>query len=84
VSISGVRGGLTGVLAAVALLATLRNALQLAYVPANTLTIITGSLLIISVVGPNIVARLRERQQRRHLTSITTTTPIQGIREEAR
>ena len=81
VSIFGGRGGLVGVLAAVALLATLRNALQLAYVPANTLTIITGSLLIISVVGPNVVARLRQRQQRRRLTTIT---PIHGTREEAR
>jgi rhamnose transport system permease protein len=65
VSIFGGRGGLVGVLAAVALLGTLRNALQLAYVPANTLTIITGSLLIASVVGPNVAGMLRERLRRR-------------------
>ena len=52
VSIFGGRGGLVGVLAAVVLLGTLRNALQLADVPANALTIVTGSLLIASVVGP--------------------------------
>jgi len=65
VSIFGGRGGLVGVLAAVALLGTLRNALQLAYVPANTLTIITGSLLIASVVGPNVAGMLRGRLRRR-------------------
>ncbi|WP_245602082.1 ABC transporter permease [Hamadaea tsunoensis] len=65
VSIFGGRGGLLGVLAAVALLGVLRNALQLADVPANTLTIITGSLLIASVVGPNVAGRLRERLRRR-------------------
>ncbi|MEV0612501.1 ABC transporter permease [Nonomuraea sp. NPDC050404] len=65
VSIFGGRGGLIGVIAAVILLGTLRNALQLAYVPANTLTIITGSLLIVSVVGPNVAAMLRERLRRR-------------------
>jgi rhamnose transport system permease protein len=74
VSIFGGRGGLIGVIAAVGLLATLRNVLQLAYVPANTLTIITGSLLIVSVVGPNVAGMLRRRLRRRHLT--TTTTPI--------
>ncbi|MGW0811488.1 ABC transporter permease [Nonomuraea sp. NPDC002799] len=65
VSIFGGRGGLIGVIAAVILLGTLRNALQLAYVPANTLTIITGSLLIVSVVGPNVAGMLRERLRRR-------------------
>ncbi|MBO3749153.1 ABC transporter permease [Streptosporangiaceae bacterium NEAU-GS5] len=65
VSIFGGRGGLVGVLAAVALLGTLRNALQLAYVPANTLTVVTGSLLIASVVGPNAVSLLRARLRRR-------------------
>jgi rhamnose transport system permease protein len=65
VSIFGGRGGLVGVLAAVALLGTLRNALQLADVPANALTIVTGSLLIASVVGPNAVRLARERLRRR-------------------
>ena len=65
VSIFGGRGALLGVLAAVALLGVLRNALQLAYVPANTLTIITGSMLIASVVGPNVAGMLRDRLRRR-------------------
>ena len=54
VSIFGGRGGLVGVLAAVLLLGSLRNALQLADVPADALTIVTGRLLILSVVAPNV------------------------------
>jgi len=65
VSIFGGRGGLVGVLAAVVLLATLRNALQLADVPANALTIVTGSLLIASVVGPNVATQARDALRRR-------------------
>ncbi|GAA3288618.1 ABC transporter permease [Dactylosporangium vinaceum] len=65
VSIFGGRGGLLGVVGAVVLLSTLRNALQLASVPQNTLTIVTGSLLIASVVGPNVAAMARERLRRR-------------------
>ncbi|MFI6760849.1 ABC transporter permease [Micromonospora sp. NPDC050417] len=65
VSIFGGRGTLVGVLAGVLLLTTLRNALQLADVPADTLTVVTGTLLIISVVGPNLAAMLRARLGRR-------------------
>lgn len=66
VSIFGGRGGLIGAFAAVVLLGVLRNALQLAYVPANTLTIVTGALLIVSVVGPNVVTMARTRWRRTH------------------
>jgi len=69
VSIFGGRGGLVGVIAAVGLLATLRNTLQLASVPANTLTVITGSLLIVSVVGPNVAGLIRVRLRRRRSIS---------------
>ncbi|WP_211588785.1 ABC transporter permease [Allorhizocola rhizosphaerae] len=67
VSIFGGRGALLGVLAAVALLGVLRNGLQLAYVPANTLTVITGLLLIASVVGPNVVGMLRRTLERNRI-----------------
>ncbi len=63
VSIFGGRGTLVGVIAGVLLLITLRNALQLADVPADTLTVVTGTLLIISVVGPNAAALLRRRRR---------------------
>jgi len=76
VSIFGGRGGLVGVLAAVLLLGVLRNALQLAYVPANTLTIVTGTLLIASVVGPNLVAATRRRLRQRR----TAAPPVAGAR----
>jgi len=65
VSIFGGRGGLIGVIAAVVLLGVFRNALQLASVPANTLTVVTGALLIASVVGPNLVGMARQRLRRR-------------------
>jgi rhamnose transport system permease protein len=65
VSIFGGRGGLVGVLAGVLLLGTLRNALQLADVPADTLTIVTGSLLIFSVVAPNVTRSARAALGRR-------------------
>jgi len=74
VSIFGGRGGLIGVLAAVVLLGVLRNGLQLAYVPANTLTIVTGTLLILSVVGPNVVAMTRQRLRHRR----SAAPPVAG------
>ncbi|TDC85435.1 ABC transporter permease [Micromonospora sp. KC606] len=68
VSIFGGRGRLLGVVAGVLLLGVVRNALQLADVDANALTIVTGTLLIASVVLPNAVgdarARLHRRRQR--------------------
>ncbi|MEV6376293.1 ABC transporter permease [Micromonospora musae] len=65
VSIFGGRGALLGVVAGVLLLGVLRNALQLADVDANALTIVTGALLIASVVLPNAVADVRARLHRR-------------------
>jgi rhamnose transport system permease protein len=65
VSIFGGRGALLGVVAGVLLLGTLRNALQLADVPADALNIVTGALLIASVVVPNVVAMIRDRWRRR-------------------
>jgi rhamnose transport system permease protein len=70
VSIFGGRGGIGGVVAAVVLLVVLRNALQLASVPANTLNIVTGALLIISVVGPNLIGMAREHLRRRAVAPV--------------
>ena len=64
VSIFGGRGTLLGVLGGVLLLGTLRNALQLADVSADALTVVTGGLLIVSVVGPNAIRMLRARLRR--------------------
>ncbi|QBI54836.1 ABC transporter permease [Streptomonospora litoralis] len=64
VSIFGGRGALPGVLAGVLLLGTIRNALRLADVSSDVLNIVTGLLLVISVVLPNTLARLSERRAR--------------------
>jgi rhamnose transport system permease protein len=64
VSIFGGRGTLLGVMAGVFLLLTLRNALQLADVPADTLTVVTGALLIVSVVAPRVLDLMRGRPER--------------------
>jgi rhamnose transport system permease protein len=64
VSIIGGKGHLLGVIVAVLLLGTLRNALTLNDVSAEVLTIVTGSLLLLSVLGPSVTARVREALRR--------------------
>ena len=59
VSIFGGSGGLLGVIAGALLLASVRNALQLVNVPSDVLNIVTGALLIVAVVAPQVVARLK-------------------------
>ncbi|MEY9211956.1 ABC transporter permease [Thermobifida halotolerans] len=70
VSIFGGSGALAGVVGGVLLLGTIRNALQLADVSSDTLSIVTGLLLVVSVVVPNVAARLRQRRR--------TTAPPPG------
>jgi rhamnose transport system permease protein len=60
VSIFGGRGHLLGVIAAILLLGTIRNALTINDVSAEVLTIVTGSLLLLSVLGPSIAGRVRD------------------------
>ena len=64
VSIFGGSGGLLGVMAGALLLAAVRNALQLENVPSDVLNIVTGSLLIVAVVAPQVTATLRSRRPR--------------------
>lgn len=64
VSIFGGSGGLLGVIAGALLLASVRNALQLVNVPADVLNIVTGVLLIVAVVAPQVAARVRRRRPR--------------------
>lgn len=59
VSIFGGRGSVIGVIAAVFLIGIIQNALTLADVPNEILTMVTGLLLILSVLGPNLAARAR-------------------------
>jgi rhamnose transport system permease protein len=65
VSIFGGSGGLVGVIAGALLLGALRNALQLSNVPADVLNIVTGVLLIVAVVTPQIAAHFRSRRRPR-------------------
>lgn len=66
VSIFGGRGTLPGVLAAVVLLAALQNALRLENVSGEALTVVTGGLLIASVLAPNVIGSVRAGLRRPH------------------
>lgn len=59
VSIFGGRGSLVGVITSVLFLGVLQNALQLASVSADALTIVTGVLLILSVLAPYVITRVQ-------------------------
>jgi rhamnose transport system permease protein len=74
VSIFGGRGNLLGVIVAVFLLGTIRNALTLDNVSSDALTIVTGGLLLLSVLGPSIAARVREALRRGRPSRTTTPT----------
>ncbi|MEV8509824.1 ABC transporter permease [Actinoplanes sp. NPDC051475] len=67
VSIFGGRGTLPGVLAGVVLLAALQNALRLQDVSGQALNIVTGALLVLSVLLPNIASSVRTTWARRRL-----------------
>jgi rhamnose transport system permease protein len=67
VSIFGGKGSLPGVLAGVVLLAVLQNALRLEDVSGQALNIVTGTLLVLSVLLPNIATGIRSNWQRRKL-----------------
>jgi rhamnose transport system permease protein len=67
VSIFGGKGSLPGVLAGVVLLASLQNALRLEDVSGQALNIVTGVLLVLSVLLPNIASSIRGNWQRRKL-----------------
>jgi rhamnose transport system permease protein len=70
VSIFGGKGTLPGVVAGVVLLMSLQNALRLASVSTETLVVVTGALLIISVLAPNAATAIRSvvtRRRRRAL-----------------
>jgi rhamnose transport system permease protein len=67
VSIFGGKGSLPGVLAGVVLLGALQNALRLEDVSGQAVNIVTGSLLVLSVLLPNIATSIRGNWQRRKL-----------------
>lgn len=74
VSVFGGRGRLHGVVAAVLLIGVLSSALRLASVTSDVINIITGTLLVVSVVGANGMTRLKSiRKQPKPLVSGTTS-----------
>ncbi|MDN3497242.1 ABC transporter permease [Planococcus sp. APC 4015] len=62
VSIFGGRGALHGVIAGVLLIGTLGSALRLAGITSDIINVITGVLLILSVVSASLLAWLHKRQ----------------------
>ena len=64
VSIFGGRGALHGVLAGVLLIGTLGSALRLASVTSDVINIITGTLLVASVVSTSVLAWIRSKRSR--------------------
>jgi len=67
VSIFGGRGSMYGVLLSLLIVGVLKNALTLVDVSSETLTIVTGALLLASVLIPNLAARWRTLRDRRAL-----------------
>jgi rhamnose transport system permease protein len=62
VSIFGGKGALPGVIGGVLLIGVLNSALQLASVSSSVINIITGALLVISVLYPRILAFIARRR----------------------
>ena len=83
VSIFGGRGALPGVIAGVLLIGALRSALRLADVSSDVINVVTGVLLIATVIGPGLVARARRGRTpprhplRRPASSTDTRAPPQ-------
>ena len=65
VSIFGGKGSVVGTVAAVFLIGIINGALTIVDVSNEILTIVTGLLLIFSVLLPNLLARLRSARERR-------------------
>lgn len=79
VSIFGGKGSIPGVVASVVLIGTINYALRLGRVSDVVLIIVTGSLLIISVIIPSItaaLARWRHERRMRHLPQATTSGTV--------
>lgn len=77
VSVFGGRGQLYGVVAAAFLIGTLASALRLANVTSDVINIITGALLVVSVVAASFLAWLQKSRRRpgRTQASVASTAP---------
>lgn len=70
VSIFGGVGGLLGVVNAVLFLGFSRAVLRLLSVPPNVLTVVTGLLLLTSVVAPAVIRRVREPRSAKYRPAV--------------
>jgi rhamnose transport system permease protein len=66
---------MVGVLLSLLIIGVLKNALTLDDVSSETLTIVTGALLLASVLIPNLVARWRAMRDRKLIAAQTLTKP---------
>jgi rhamnose transport system permease protein len=78
VSIFGGKGSIPGVVGGVLLIGTLTYALRLAKVPETALIIVTGSLLVISVVAPSIAAWANERIRLSRIRKVVRGQTVPG------
>lgn len=75
VSVFGGRGQLYGVVAAVLLIGVLSSALRLANVTSDVINVITGVLLVVSVVGASVLTWLqRTRHRPRRSSNVAAST----------
>lgn len=69
VDIFGGRGSLLGVVLAIFILATIQNILGLVNISGDIQSLVIGSLLILSVLGPNVARRIQIAIARRRLAA---------------
>jgi rhamnose transport system permease protein len=78
VSVQGGKGTVTGVVLSLLLIGIINNVLTLADVASEVLRIVTGSLLIISILLPNLIASTHERwrlmQRQREVTKLESAS----------
>ena len=78
VSIFGGRGSIPGAIAGVLLIGTINFALRLGRISDVVLIIVTGTLLIVSVVAPSIFGAITRRQHDRRIRRSLPQVPASG------
>jgi rhamnose transport system permease protein len=80
VTVQGGKGTITGVVLSLLLIGVINNVLTLADVASEILRIVTGSLLIISILLPNLIASTQERwrlmQRQREIEKVGSASVV--------
>lgn len=76
VSIFGGQGSMFGVLLSILLILNLRNGMGLLNMSGNAQTGVVGALLILSVLVPNIAARVQQKWQRRRAAAAPPSSAV--------